>query len=148
MRAIYPSHLNLLYLITRIIFGEHCRSLSCTLYSLLFQRRDVTAFPSPLEDHPSPAFPDVYSKHSQLSSISTDRSSIRNPRTRHANFNRDAISKRDSSRKMCKMSVSGTFIYCTRIFSYNLREVYCLQVSLICLQCLLTSRLNVRYIYN
>jgi hypothetical protein len=30
MRGMYPAHLNLLYLITRIIFGEHCRSLSCT----------------------------------------------------------------------------------------------------------------------
>jgi hypothetical protein len=53
MRAIYPAHLNLLHLITRIIFGEHCRSLSCTQCSLLFQRRDVTAFPSPLSGGPS-----------------------------------------------------------------------------------------------
>jgi hypothetical protein len=52
--AIFPAHLNLLYLITRIIFGEHYRSLSRTHRGLFFQWRVVTAFPNPQAGGPSP----------------------------------------------------------------------------------------------
>jgi hypothetical protein len=53
LRAIFLTHLSLLYLITRIIFGKHYRSLSCTHRSLFFQWRVVTAFPNPQAGGPS-----------------------------------------------------------------------------------------------